>query len=222
MPGRAAPLSRCSTAARELTAFLRMSSYWVSLGERVGYGLALVVLGPAAALERRARLAMRAALLDFCSELQPLKLIAPKGKVRRSVARAGDRARSQVATGADHRPDRAVAGLRRSADRVRAAAAARGPPPEAAAAKSVVGHVLRVDSCVSPRRSRRSGLRPTGARGRARSPRSPQTSRSFQRLLTWEKTRMPTSEAKPTAENQYQTWYGLYVDHKSAFTALAS
>ncbi len=31
------------------------------------------------------------------------------------------------------------------------------------------------------------------------------TSRSFQRLLTCEKIRMPTSEAKPTAENQYQT-----------------
>lgn len=62
-----------------------MASYWVKLGERIGYGLAVVVLGPGAALERSARRAMRAALLDFCGELQPLKLIAPKGKVRRSA-----------------------------------------------------------------------------------------------------------------------------------------
>ena len=62
-----------------------MSSFWESLGESIGYGLATVVLGPAAALERRARLAMREALLLFCRDLQPLRLAAPRGTLRRSA-----------------------------------------------------------------------------------------------------------------------------------------
>jgi len=60
-------------------------SFWESLGERVGYGLAAVVLGPVVARERRARRAMRSALLEFCRPLQPLRLLAPPGVLRRSV-----------------------------------------------------------------------------------------------------------------------------------------
>jgi hypothetical protein len=62
-----------------------MASYWERLGEGVGYGLAAIVLGPAAALERRARRAMRGALVDFCSERQPVRLSAPRGALRRRV-----------------------------------------------------------------------------------------------------------------------------------------
>lgn len=54
-------------------------------GEHLGYGLAALVLGPRAALERRARRAMRAAMLDYCRDLHPLKLDAPRGSIRRSA-----------------------------------------------------------------------------------------------------------------------------------------
>jgi hypothetical protein len=62
-----------------------MTSYWEQLGESMGYGLAAIVLGPAAALERRTRRAMRGGLVDFCSERQPVRLQAPRGTLRRSV-----------------------------------------------------------------------------------------------------------------------------------------
>lgn len=60
-----------------------MSSLWERFGEHIGYGLAAVVLGPHAAFERRARRAMRAAMVTWCAPLRPEKLDAPRGKLRR-------------------------------------------------------------------------------------------------------------------------------------------
>jgi len=62
-----------------------MASYWEMLGERVGYGLAAVVLGPVAALERRTRRTMRAAMLDSFEDLRPLRLERRRGTIRRNV-----------------------------------------------------------------------------------------------------------------------------------------
>ena len=63
-----------------------------------------------------------------------------------------------------------------------------------------------VSTCPCPISSRGAWRR---TRRRMQQRPTAQTSRSFQRLLTCEKMMMPASEAKPTAENQYQTWYGL-------------
>ncbi len=63
-------------------------SIYERLGEAIGYGLAAVVLGPKAALERRARRAIRHALLDWCAPLDPVKLVAPRGVLRRGVTLA--------------------------------------------------------------------------------------------------------------------------------------
>lgn len=68
-----------------------MASVWERFGEHIGYGLAAVVLGPQAALERRARRAMRAAMIAFCEPLGPVKLEAPRGILRRRAELRADR-----------------------------------------------------------------------------------------------------------------------------------
>jgi hypothetical protein len=60
-------------------------SVWERFGERVGYGLAVVVLGPAAALQKRERRAMRTAMVEWCKDLQPVKLEPRPGVLRRSA-----------------------------------------------------------------------------------------------------------------------------------------
>jgi hypothetical protein len=65
-------------------------SAWETLGEKVGYGLAAIVLGPHAALERRARRTIRLAMVGWAEAHQPVKREAPRGALRRSVTlRAG-------------------------------------------------------------------------------------------------------------------------------------
>lgn len=63
-----------------------MPSVWEVLGERVGYGLATIVLGPHAALQRRTRRQMRAALVEWSRALQPTTLETPRGTLRRGVS----------------------------------------------------------------------------------------------------------------------------------------
>ena len=61
-------------------------SLWEELGERIGYALAAVVLGPAVALERRGRREMRAALREWSASLAPTDLVAKeRGVLRRNV-----------------------------------------------------------------------------------------------------------------------------------------
>lgn len=59
------------------------ASIWEWLGEKVGYGLAAVVLGPAALMERRARRDARRAMLRFAREHDPDVLEAPRNRVHR-------------------------------------------------------------------------------------------------------------------------------------------
>jgi hypothetical protein len=65
------------------------ASVFERFGEAVGYGLAVVILGPHAALERRARRAMRAAMVEWCRDLQPVKLEGQPGIFRRTAALPG-------------------------------------------------------------------------------------------------------------------------------------
>ena len=62
-----------------------MASVWERLGESVGYALATVLLGPAAALQRQARRRMVYAAIGFCRRHEPTELDAPKGVVRRGI-----------------------------------------------------------------------------------------------------------------------------------------
>jgi hypothetical protein len=65
-------------------------SAWETLGEKVGFGLAAIVLGPHAALERRARRSLRLAMVGWAEAHQQVKREAPRGALRRSVTlRAG-------------------------------------------------------------------------------------------------------------------------------------
>lgn len=65
-------------------------SVWERLGEKVGYGLATIVLGPHAALERRARRAMRTAMVQWVMAHRPSKREAPRGILRRTVSLQAD------------------------------------------------------------------------------------------------------------------------------------
>jgi hypothetical protein len=62
-----------------------MASIWESMGERVGYALAAIVLGPAAALQRQARRRTIRAVVLYCEEYEPTELEAPKGVLRRGA-----------------------------------------------------------------------------------------------------------------------------------------
>jgi hypothetical protein len=59
-------------------------------GERVGYFLAFVVLGPHAAIERRARRRMRRAMLAWCEQFEPRMVAAPNDTLRRAVVVTSD------------------------------------------------------------------------------------------------------------------------------------
>jgi hypothetical protein len=62
-----------------------MASYWERVGEAVGYSLAVVLIGPVAALQRQARRRMVYAAIGFCRRHAPIELAAPKGVVRRAI-----------------------------------------------------------------------------------------------------------------------------------------
>jgi hypothetical protein len=65
---------------------VREPPFWERLGERIGYGLAAIVLGPAAALERRTRRSIRRAMLDYVRDLEPMKLESRRGLLGRNVS----------------------------------------------------------------------------------------------------------------------------------------
>ncbi len=54
-----------------------MASFWEWVGEKVGYGLAAVVLGPGALVERKARRESRRAMLRFVAERGPIVFESP-------------------------------------------------------------------------------------------------------------------------------------------------
>jgi len=60
-----------------------MGSGWEWVGEKVGYGLAALVLGPAALVERKSRREAKRAFLRFAHAHEPDVLDAPRGTFRR-------------------------------------------------------------------------------------------------------------------------------------------
>lgn len=60
-------------------------SLWGRVGEGIGYGLAAVVLGPSAAIQRRARRAMRSSFAELCERRSATKLVAPRFVRRASM-----------------------------------------------------------------------------------------------------------------------------------------
>jgi len=60
-------------------------SFWERVGEGIGYGLAALVLGPAAAISRSERRRVRHAFNAWCDEQSAVKLEAPRGVMRRAI-----------------------------------------------------------------------------------------------------------------------------------------
>ncbi|HEY1958987.1 MAG TPA: hypothetical protein VGH28_25415 [Polyangiaceae bacterium] len=60
-------------------------SFWESLGEGIGYGLAALVLGPPAAISRGERRRIRLAFNAWCEEQSAVRLEGSRGVHRRSI-----------------------------------------------------------------------------------------------------------------------------------------
>jgi hypothetical protein len=66
-------------------------TFWEELGERVGYGIAALIYGPAAALERSHRRAFRRALRAYCSGIDTVRMTPKRsGVVSRRITLAHD------------------------------------------------------------------------------------------------------------------------------------
>lgn len=61
-------------------------SFWESFGEAIGYGLAALVLGPAAAISRSERRRVRRSFVAWCDEHGAEKREGSRGVLRRAIA----------------------------------------------------------------------------------------------------------------------------------------
>ena len=65
-------------------------SFWESVGEKIGYGIAAVLYGPRVAIEQRHQRTIRRAFAAWLADEQYTKQIAEPGRVRRLVERQVD------------------------------------------------------------------------------------------------------------------------------------